>query len=216
MNILNTIRLTLTDLRQTVHVRYGGGVRGYAEFFYISLLRTNTFIIFVTKSTGCSVYLPDPESLSFTRNDHKRLNEFRQSRDLPKEFYCDQTHDAHDFILGFWEGEVAYIHWIFHENAKTRFLKIGEDCAEIGYMVTLPEFRGNKICSHALTHTVQALCSEGVRSIFCVVHDKNIASIKAVKRAGFRESGKSRTLGPFNMRHDVTSEAVQRSRPSAQ
>lgn len=210
------MRITLTELRQTVHARYGGGVRGYAEFFYISLLRTNTFITFVADSRGDSVYLPDPNSLSFTRNDHKRLNEFRRSRNLPKEFHCDQTHDARDFILGFWEGEVAYIHWIFHQNARTRFLNLGNDCAEVGYMVTLPEFRGKKICSNALTHTVQALSSEGVRSIFCVVHDRNIASIKAVKRAGFRESGRSRTLGPFNKRHDVTAEKIQRSRPSTQ
>lgn len=204
MNLLNTVRITITDLRQTVHARYGGGMRGYAECFYISLLRTNTFITFVHDCDGESVFLPDSDELEFVRNDRKRLDEFRQSRDLPKEFHCDQTHNDRDFILGLWQGEVAYIHWIFHENVRTRFLNLGDGCAEVGYMMTLPEFRDKKICSRALAHTVRTLSAEGIQRIFCVVHDKNIASIKVVERAGFREFGKARTIGPFNKKHDVT------------
>lgn len=203
MAFLKVAISTLSHLRKTVHARYGGGMRGYANFFYFSLLRINTFIIFIHGHDGELSCLPRSDQLEFVRNDHERLDELRRSRELPREFYCAQAHDACDFVLGSWEGEAAYIHWIFHQNGRTRFLNLGRGCAEIGSIVTLPEFRGRRICSHALAYTVQTLYAEGVQRIYCVVHDNNIASIKAVERVGFRQFRKARAIGPFNKRHDV-------------
>lgn len=204
MSFLSTASVTLRHLHRTVHAQYGRGVAGYSKFVYYSFLRTNIFIVFVHDCCDSFDKAGLSSRLKFIRNDFEELNSKRVRDDLPKEFYCDQTHHAQDFLLGLWEEKAAYIHWIFLDGTQTRFLNLGGGCAEICYMMTLPDFRGQRICSQAIAHTVQVLSSEGVRKVFCVVHDKNIASIKAVLRAGLREFARVRSIGPFNTRLEVT------------
>jgi L-amino acid N-acyltransferase YncA len=47
------------------------------------------------------------------------------------------------------------------------------------------------------------LKKQGVQNAFAVIHDANIASIKSFSRAGFAETARTVSLGPFTRKKDA-------------
>ena len=194
----------IRKLKKGTELRYGKGYIGVLKFIYYSLFSMNTFIVYFydcPKKPWPTDFL---SKLKIERRVYENLHKIRSRLLLSKEFYVDQTYDAKDFFLSYWEGNPAYIHWIFYAGAQTRFLDIGDKCSEISYMLTLPEYRGKGICSQTLDYTVGTLFDEGVRRVFCVVHEKNVASIKAVEKSAFQVFGRMKSIGPLNLRKKVT------------
>jgi len=204
MSLLGTACTTLRHLQQSVRVQYGGGATGFLKFIYYSFLRINTFVIFVRNSCDTPPAITMAGAFEVKRQAFAELQLLRQQSALSREFYCDQIYGSKDFFLAYWHGQPAYIHWVFSAGQKSRFLRLGENCAEVTYMLTLPAFRGRRVCSQVVDHTVRLLCKEGVKRVFCVIHEQNVASIKAMQRAGFRKFRKVRSIGPFNLRLEVT------------
>jgi len=204
MRSVAVARITIRYLLQSIRAQYGSGILGFSKYIYYSFMRINTFVVF-TCDGNCALHsLNFTPQLQIERKAYETLRYMKSTKALPREFYCDQLAGVEDCFLGLWEEQPAYIHWVFPEGAKSRFLGLGEGCAEVSYMLTLPEFRGKKICSQVLAYTLNELRSEGVQRVFCVVHDQNVASIKAVRRAGFQEHIRVKSIGPFNTRLDVT------------
>jgi hypothetical protein len=201
MSFFTNARITLTHLRESINSQYGTGKSSFIKFFYFSMFRINKFIVFYQDCQHINNNKND--ELNIARQNYDTLNNFRKSQQLPREFYCDQSYGITDFFLGFWNGKLAYIQWVFHSGTKSRFLRIGDGCAEINYMLTLPEFRKNKICSQVLERSIQTLANDGIKKVFCVIHSKNLASIKSVQRAGMTEYKRLKAIGPFNSRIKV-------------
>ncbi len=199
-----SVTTLLFKFRQTVHSQYGSDISSFIKFFYYSLFRINSFIVFTYDCQQVPEASPIDGKLKIIRKDFSELENLRNDYSLPREFYCDLSHSLNDFFLAFWDNKPAYIHWVFSSNEKSRFLNLGDSCSEISYILTLPAFRNMKICSHLLEYTINILAYEGTRKIFCVVHDKNLASIKAVQRAGFMNFKKVKSIGPVNIRYKVT------------
>lgn len=204
MRFLGIAGITIRHLLQSIQSQYGSGISSFFKYIYCSFLRVNTFVVFTCNGSNAVPPLTVFPQLRCERKAHEFLHNLRSSRALPREFYCDELAGVDDFFLGLWEEQPAYIHWVFPSGAKSRFLGLGEGCAEVGYMLTLPEYRGKKICSQVLKYTLNELRSDGLQRIFCVVHDQNVASIKAVQRAGFHEFTRIKSVGPFNTRLHVT------------
>ncbi|GAB6059666.1 GNAT family N-acetyltransferase [Desulfonatronum parangueonense] len=202
MRFMGEAGAMMRHFRQSVQARYGRGLVGVYKFCYYSLLRINTFIVFTCGPEETPKQVMPPQ-LRIVRGDLAQLAAVRRHYSLPQEFYCDLNHNVEDFFLGFWNDAPAYLHWIFQAGKSSRFLELGPGCAEVNYMLTLPDFRGRRLCSLVVSHTVRELGAEGVRRFFCVVHDANIASIKAVQRSGFRKDKRVRSFGPFNGRTKV-------------
>lgn len=204
MRSLGIAIITMLHLLQSIQSQYGSGISGFFKYIYYSFLRINTFIVFTCNGCGAALPLTFAPQLRSERKAYETLRYLRSSKALPREFYCDQLAGVEDFFLGLWEEQPAYIHWVFPAGAKSRFLCLGQGCAEVNYMLTLPEYRNKKLCSQVLAYTLKELRNDGVQRIFCVVHDQNVASIKAVQRAGFQEHTRVKSIGPFNTRLHVT------------
>jgi len=67
----------------------------------------------------------------------------------------------------------------------------------------MPEYRGRGIAATAFQKSMSILKKQGIRKVFAVVHNENIASIKSFIRAGFVEVGNTFSLGPFNRKISV-------------
>jgi len=50
----------------------------------------------------------------------------------------------------------------------------------------------------AFNFSIQELKKQGIKNVFAVIHDENVASIKSFVRAGFVEFGNTVSIGPFN------------------
>ena len=190
-------------LRTSVHSVYGKGVRPWLNFIYYGLFRINRFRIFrvnLEDRTDSEFDVPGVEFFNF---QPKELDPLRSVKDLPREFFCDQFHKVSGCCMATFDGEIAYIHWVYLQGDFSRFLKIGRDSAEINYVITLPEYRGHGISSAAFKYSMQTLKQQGIRNLFAVVHDENIASIKSFTRAGFTEVGNTFSFGQFNRKVSV-------------
>lgn len=176
-------------IRETVHTNYGTGLVSYLKFFYYAFLEINNFIVLKFDSRN-AVTLPDIEpEFTIHVDDFEELERQRQHHDLSKEFYCDQRHKVSSFYLVTYDNEVAYIHWNYFKGDTSSFLVLNERQSEFNYVVTMPQFRGKNLCSKMVNYAVKDLGKKGFEEFFVVIHDQNVASIKAFKKAGFSEIG---------------------------
>lgn len=190
-------------LGDTIRSTYGTGYGAWGRYFYYALFRKNRFRILTASLEGDLPNVPEPPGISLTALTPAELDPLRSGSSLPREFYCDRFHRVSHCCLGTSGEEPAYIHWIYRTGDYSRFLKIGEDAAEINYMVTLPRFRGNGIAAAAIRHSMDSLRRQGVKNLFAVIHEENIASLKSFARVGFIDAGSTCSFGQFNRRVSV-------------
>lgn len=203
-DILRRFRHLFGHLSQSIRSQYGGGLTGVGKFVYYTCLKWNRFGVFqlyLGAGAGAPFAVPGytfmelkPAALDRYRNDVSGLS---------KEFYADRAHDVslcHAVLHG---NELVYVHWVFLAGARSRFLSLGRDVAEIGYIATLPEHRRRGLCAAALGEAFLRLKQRGVRQVCTVVHSDNVASRRAMQRAGMTEEAAVHALGPFNMRLQV-------------
>lgn len=201
MKILSLLR-QLRHLRETVRTTYGGGITAWGNYLYYGLFRINRFKILKADLSGPLTAEATPR-LSFSHPALPELDEARSRRELPREFFCDRFHKVGGCCIGRFDGELAYIHWLYYRGDYSRFLNIGPESAEINYVLTLPEFRGHGISTKAMLYSLARLRKEGIKSVFAVVHEENVASIKSFIRAGFTECGDLVSFGQFNRKVPV-------------
>lgn len=201
--LLKRIGSSIHHFGQSVKAQYGTLFPGVLPFIFYSFLRRNRFVVFI-HDTDCQYQQNMPIcDLAIHTPDREELDHIRFHRTLPREFHCDQTFGVSRCYLATIDGQAAYIHWIFRSEHPSRFLHMQSQDAEVNYMLALPAYSGLGICSQVLSRTVADLKAEGIQRVFCVVHDRNIASIKAVNRAGFRHYREVTSIGPFNSKLKV-------------
>lgn len=193
----------LRCLKNTVRAEYGHGLSAWFNCIYYSLFRVNTFHIFRLSLDDLPDMPIDVPGISFHSPSPAELDGLRATKELPREFFCDRLHSVRQCCIAKVDGEIAYIHWVYFQGDFSRFLKLGRDAAEINYVLTLPPFRGRGIGTAAFVHTARDMKKLGIKNLYAVVHNENIASIKSFTRAGFVKIGSTVSVGPFNRKIEV-------------
>lgn len=191
-----------TYIKTTVRSLYGEGAKAWFTFFHYALFRLNRFKILRVNLEALPISPVDLPGISFSSPRIDELDSLRSS-DLPREFFCDRFHTVGNCCIARLNGVPAYIHWIYFPGDFSRFLKLGEGCAEINYVLTLPQYRGHGISAAAFCHTLHSLKEQGIKNVFAVVHEENIASLKSFAKAGFTDIGSTFSFGLFNRKVSV-------------
>src|ERR1039457_875573 len=193
----------LTTIKSTVESLYGKGWFSYVKYLYYGLFRINTFIVYELTLDRVFVEIPLGDDVKILRPTTEELDVIRGVRVLPKAFHIDKTDGIKCCYLLTKNGEPVYVHWISYHGDTSRFVRIGKKTARITYIFTLPEFRGEGYYYKMIPLTANELRSQGIKRLFPVIHDGNVAAIKSVTKAGFKELARIKALGPFNQTIDV-------------
>jgi GNAT superfamily N-acetyltransferase len=196
--IFKKLLFTFRNFKKTAYHYYGNSPLSLLRFVYYSFFRVNTFLVFENDLRGEVPEIELDPKMKVLMPALEELDRVRKGKDLPREFFYDQIHNVKTCLLGFYGGEIAYIHWIYFKGDYSRFLILGEGVCEINYLTTLPKFRGKKLSSMMLAYASKSLQKAGYKKIVVVVHQNNIAFIKNVRRLAFKETRHIKTLGPFN------------------
>src|SRR5262249_2126761 len=83
-----------------------------------------------------------PPSVEIRRGieELERLRERREG--LPSEFYLDRLRGGCRPYLGFWDGQIGHISWLFTPEQGSRLIDLGAGEVELDGAFTLPEARG--------------------------------------------------------------------------
>lgn len=193
----------LRYIKNRVHTLYGHGARAWFYYIYYGLFRLNKFMIFRVDLGNSGDAFTEQGDVTYLFPTIDELDLLRSKENLPREFYCDKFQKVSTCCVAKVDGELAYIHWIYFTGDFSRFLKINNYSAEINSVFTLPEFRGRNISTGAFKFTMRQLKLKGVKNMYAVVHEENIASIKSFARAGFIEIGTVFAIGSINMKTKV-------------
>lgn len=192
--------LSLKSLPETLEAHYGSGPIKYCKFIYYSILCMNKFIILFASKNDFNERESQDYRHICTEIQQKTLSEFRDGKHLPREYYFDKQDGSMRCFAVMMDGTPCHIHWVHGKGVAGRFLILGEGEAEISHIVTLPEYRGQGLCSQSIRQTLAQLFREGCERVYSVVHSENAASLKALSNAGMTRLRDVHTLGPFNRR----------------
>jgi len=192
--------ITLMNFRKTAYHHYGNKLSSILKFIYYSVFGVNTFVVVgigLNVETELPHYPLDPE-FKVLKPSLEELNKLRAGENLPREFFYDRIHGVRRCYLALCRDEIAYIHWVYLKGDYNRFLKLSDHVAELNYNTALPKFRGRRLQTKMLGHILRDLQKEGFKMVVGVVNKNNPASLKGAKRAGFKELGRIKAIGPFN------------------
>jgi RimJ/RimL family protein N-acetyltransferase len=190
----------LTALPETLESRYGSGPIKYCKFIYYSFLCMNKFIVLRALKNEFDESTQQDARHECLEIPHDALSQYRNGKHLPREYYIDRNDCSMRCFGVTMDQTPCHIHWVHSAGVAGRFLILGDDEAEISHIVTLPEYRGQGLCSQAVRQTLAQLFREGRERVYSVVHSENAASLKALARAGMARLRDVHTLGPFNRR----------------
>lgn len=89
-------------------------------------------------------------------------------------------------VLGEMDGKLCFFEWVHLCAVGER----GDGCAHLYKGYTVPEFRGRGISPAAQQFASRQLAAKGYKSVTTDVAESNIASIRAIEKAGFRLLGR--------------------------
>lgn len=200
----NKLVATVTNFRNTVHNHYGNSPISYFRFIYRSLFRINTFHI-LEKKLDSELQMPDLEpNIKVVIPSMEELEEIRSRSNLPREFFYDKIHNVKKCYIVFFEGEIAYIHWVYVKGDYNRFLILEDGVAEFNYNTTLAKFRGKNLMTKILMYMFYDLARQGYKKVVGVVYEDNPAAYKSCVKAGLQDVGRIKTLGQFNRKVRIT------------
>ena len=189
----------MKSFKDTVNHQYGLRLTDYLRFFYCSFLRINTFIVFENDLSQEISKLEIDSDFQIIKPTLEQLEQFRKGKNLPREFYCDKMYNAKNCYLVLHGNELAYIHWVFFNGDRSRFLKLEDDkIAELNYNTTLLKFRGRRLSAKVMSYISKDLQQLGYSKVVGVIHEDNIPSTKCIRMSGFREINKIKTIGRFH------------------
>lgn len=197
--LLKKLYFTIRNFPETAYHHYGRKPSSLVRFIGVGL-KVNTFYVYENSlSTYEMTQRLDPE-YRVVKPSLEELAAIRKGKDLPREFYYDRIYNTKKCYLAFRKDEIAYIHWVFFWGDYSRFLVFPDDVVEINYNTTLPAFRGNNLSAKMMAYISSDLKKDGFRKVVGVIHESNVASIKAIQKAGFFRIANIKSVGPFSRR----------------
>lgn len=123
-----------------------------------------------------------------------RLDELARMREaapvpLSREFHEDRLHGARRFYLGFCDGRLGHISWVFTRGDRTPQIDLAEGEAELNGAYTVKEFRGRSLLPTVERAILRDLKREGYRTVYTHVAVDNLSSQRGVVKAGFQPEG---------------------------
>ena len=126
---------------------------------------------------------------------------------LPTEFYLDRLRGARRPYLGFHDGRIGHISWLFTPGDRPRLITLGPDEVELDGAFTLPEARGHRLLTAVECAILLDARSEGYTRAYTHVAVDNVASLRGAE-TGFSPAGwSSRSAGPSALPGSRTSPA---------
>jgi GNAT superfamily N-acetyltransferase len=201
--MIKKLLATLKDLKKTAYHHYGNHPLSILKFLYYGVFKINTFIVFEHKLTQEVPYYHLDPGIKIVLPTLKELDEIRKGKELTREFFYDRILNLKTCFVAFYEDELAYIHWVCFKGDYSRFLKMGDNVAEINYATTLPKFRGRSLSAKMFAYTTNYLQDRGYKKIIMICHEDNPPIIKSFNRAGYNEVSRIKAIGPFNKKIHV-------------
>ncbi len=181
----------LKALQSSVRSSYGDNWSAYFKFLYYSVLKPAKFVVLCADASSLNV--PADTRIALNKkgfrvsSEASQLHEVRKNGSLPTEFFADAKSPSAEFYLALSDADKpAYIHWVFDSNCCSTFLHLRPTQVEINYVVTLPSYRGNRLCRFLVACTLADYIHKGAKQFLAVVHADNIASLRAFEQSGFQ------------------------------
>jgi len=140
------------------------------------------------KQLDKNVNYEDTKSIyDYCIGDISILNQYREkNHSLPREFYIDRTHNANEFYLGYYNGHLAQICWVFSKGEYSRFFSIKNySTCEVNYLTTLQDFRGKGDSAKIINYICNQVKSRGVEKVVGGIASTNVLMIRGMESIGF-------------------------------
>jgi hypothetical protein len=108
---------------------------------------------------------------------------------LPTQFYGDQIHGVRRFYLGFVDGHIGHISWVFTSVDRPQQMRLGPGDIMLDGAYTRPECRGCGLLSAVERVILDDAKREGKQHAYTHVSSDNVASLRGVMKTGFRPVG---------------------------
>jgi GNAT superfamily N-acetyltransferase len=108
---------------------------------------------------------------------------------LPPQFYEDQLHRVRRFYLGFVDGRLGHISWLFTPEDHTRLIRLQPGEVELDGAYTLPALRGHGLLWAVERAMLLDARAEGAVTAYTHVAVDNTPSLRGVTKTGFRPDG---------------------------
>lgn len=165
------------------------------------LLHLNKFILYEINLKNLGTLSNESENLRLERVPLDRLIAIRKNRkSVPLEFYADKIDGVKECYFGYFNEDVAYLHWVYRPSDRSRFFELSDGQIEINNYITFPHYREMGFAVSALKQAIAIHREEGLSSIFSGVHSENLPSQKCLLRAGFVAIGQIKHYGPYRPR----------------
>ena len=194
---------TIRKFRGTAYYYYGRRWSSLFKFLYYSLLSVNNFVVYGADLKEDLPTYALGKGFSILKPTQEQLDDLRRNRDLPREFYYDRIHGVKKCYIVMYDGDIAYIHWVYTKGNPSRFLRLREGTAELNYNTTMPKYRGQGLMGKMIANISRDLREQGYRQVVGVIHAENLPAVKSAEKAGWSEMARIKTLGPFNKKLTV-------------
>ncbi len=198
---LRKIKSVIENIRENASYHYSDQNFAVLRYLYFSLFRINKFLAFeYDRIADAPPFEFETPFRIEVKTDADELRRICTDHQMPRECYYADILNLHLCFLLYHEDEIALIYWISLPGEYSRFFKLKPDTAELYYVTTLPRFRGRALSEKIARYACHYLRQAGYRKAVVVIHKTNIASIKPMLRAGFKQFRTITAIGPFNLK----------------
>ena len=194
---------TMREFKKTAYHDYGNRPWSVVKFIYYSAFKRNSFVVVGFPLDKAIPDCPLDSDFTVIKPTLEELRKLRAGKELPREFYYDEFHGVRRCYVALCAGDLAYIHWVYVKGDYNRFLRLSEGVAELNYNTCLPKHRGRGLMAKMIVYIFRDLQKDGFRMAVGVAHAENPPALKSTFKAGFREIGRIRTLGPFSRKFRI-------------
>ena len=154
------------------------GIDETLYWFYFGYLKVNRFLLFRRELDNPFPEVSQRDDILIKQISVQELQKIRENHPkLSEEFFCDIYEGAKTCFVGFVDGKVAHIMWVFFAGDRSRFFNLEEKEAEINYAATLSQFRGLNLYPLTVRSISKWLKENEYRWLYGAIHDKNINAI---------------------------------------
>lgn len=107
----------------------------------------------------------------------------------PRQFYEDRVRRARRPYLGFWNGSVGHISWMFTHEDRTRLIRLHPGEVELDGAYTFPDHRGRGLLAAVERAILGDAKRKGAHVAYTHVAVENRSSLRGVRKAGFLPVG---------------------------
>ena len=179
----SALKRFLTDLKQD-------GLARTAHRAWFRIRRVHKFFVYRMDLAERVPDFPPPLGYSLREVPLGDLPKIREGREnLPSEFYRDQVTRENRCFGAFLGEDPAFFTWISAEGIQPEFVPLRPGDVEQDFSYCRETHRGKKLLNVTTTFVAKQLQREGKNALWTHVHEDNVASIKGVLQAGFKQVG---------------------------